>query len=114
MENPFPYPLCDRTVTVYRKTAGGVDRQVIEGCYYVYEDVLQENADGVFQNRKFLLVMPGKQRVFAGDRVFDGVGPEEIVWEAFVPAAVEGLSEAAYAKAWYWNGAVCHTEAGRK
>lgn len=111
MENPFPYPLCDRTVTVYRETG---ERTVCEGCYFVYEDVENESAQGLQVDRKFLLVMPGAQRVFAGDRIFDGIGPEEIVWAEFVPAAVPGLCQAAYAKAWYWDGHVCHTEAGRK
>ena len=28
------YPLCDRTVTRYRKTPEGIERTLLEGCYY--------------------------------------------------------------------------------
>ena len=104
------YSFCDRTVTVYRFERGKLQRLVVNGCYYAYEDTL----DGGFQ-RKFLLVMPGDcQRVFPGDRIFDGVGPEEVEWKSFIPVKVAGLSEVAFVRPWFWGGAMQHLEAGRK
>ena len=105
------YDLCRQTVTVYRMERGQLQRLVVPGCYYAYEDASEL---GVFQ-RKFLLVMPGAcQRVFPGDRIYDGEGPMEVDWRQFVPAGVPGLSEVAYVRPWFWEGAIAHVEAGRK
>ena len=49
-----------------------------------------------------------------GDRIYDGVGPEQVVWESFLPVNVPGLSELAYATPWYWEGEYSHWEAGRE
>lgn len=110
--NPLAYPLCNQTVTVYSPRGG---RTVLENCYYSFQDCPAQSADGNAFCRKFLLIAPGeKQQVFAGDRIFDGIGPEKIDWDTFLPVCVAGLSQAAYAQGWYWNGKHCHTEAGRK
>ena len=112
---PIDYSLCKQTVTVYRKEKGKVQRMVVEGCYYVYEDVQLCDVQGKRMERRFLLIMPGAcQRVFAGDRIYDGIGPEHVAWQAFIPAAVPGLTEAAYVRPTWWGGDVCHVEAGRK
>lgn len=109
------YPLCDQTVTVYRKTGSQISRQVVENCYLQLQDVQEAGITGSRQERKFLLVMPGQtQRVFAGDRIFDGVGPHVTDWASFIPVKVPGLVQAAYAQPYYMNGALCHVEAGRK
>ena len=108
---PLDYSLCDRTVTVYRVGNGKLQRLVVEGCYYAYEDGLDM---GGF-DRKFLLVMPGAcQRVFPGDRIYDGIGPEEVQWQEFIPVKVAGLSEVAYVRPWFYGGVIQHVEAGRK
>lgn len=108
------YPLCDRTVTVYRLTEGLVRRFVLENCFYRFETKLWENEAGLTMDRKCLLVIPGSAFVpQVGDRVFDGVGPEEISWNEFLPVFVESLSELNYVKPQYWLGKHCHTEAGR-
>ncbi len=113
--HPVNYSLCDRTVTVYHREGSTVTRTVAEGCYYVWQDCLVAESWGDRPVRKFLLILPGApQRVFAGDRIYDGIGPEEVDWDSFCPARVPGLSEAAYATPWYWEGQICHTEAGRK
>lgn len=105
------YSLCDRTVTVYRQENGRLQRLVVDGCYYAWEDALDM---GRF-DRKFLLVMPGCcQRVFVGDRIFDGVGPEAVEWKDFIPVKVAGLSEVAYTRPWFYRGVMQHLEAGRK
>ena len=104
------YPLCDRTVTLYRNGEAGVERYVLSDCYYRYTDVLE---DGRFQ-RNFLLVRPGAFPICPGDRVLEGIGPEEVDWESFLPVCVPGLSQVQYATPNYWLGQLIHWEAGRK
>ena len=106
----FPLPLCDKTVTVYRKVDGQVERTVLTGCFYRYEDVLGEARF----TRKCLLIHPGATKFCPGDRIYDGVGPEQVVWESFLPVNVPGLSELAYATPWYWEGEYSHWEAGNE
>ena len=109
------YPFCDRTVTVYRLDRGQVQRLVVENCYYFWEQKQVTDLYGTRQDTKFLLVMPGScQRVFVGDRIYDGIGPEEVDWREFIPVNVPGLSQAAYVRPCWWGGTVCHVEAGRK
>ena len=106
------YTLCDRTVTVYRRLADGtVLREQVDGCFYNWQTQVSPQR----RSRKFLLVIPGeKQKVYAGDRIYDGVGPraEDVFWDSFVPAGVEGLSQAEWVRPWYYGGRICHTEAG--
>ena len=110
--NPFAYPLCNQTVTVYRPDG---TRTVLQNCYYQFLDCPTEGVSDASFHRKFLLIAPGeKQRVFAGDKVFDGIGPENIDWDTFLPVNTPGLCQVAYAQGWYWDGKHCHTEAGRK
>lgn len=104
------YPLCDRIVTLYRKNGDQVERYVLEDCYYRFTDVLEE---GRFL-RKFLLVRPGAFPIRPGDRVLEGIGPEKVDWETFLPVNVPGLSQAEYAIPNYWLGQLIHWEAGRK
>ena len=104
------YPLCDRTVTVYRLEKGQVHRRVLTQCFYRYEDVAAEDRF----TRKFLLICPGTEALRPGDRIFDGIGPEQVDWAQFLPVAVPGLSEAAYAAPRHWQGSIAHWEAGRK
>ena len=104
------YPLCDKTVTLYRQVGDAVQRWVLEGCYYRYMDCIQEDRFV----RKFVLFYPGKTEIRPGDRIFDGIGPERVVWAEFLPIAVAGLSQADYAAPWYWEGKLRHWEAGRK
>ena len=109
------YPLCDRTVSVYRLENGVVSRQVVHGCYFQPEELLVTEDLGCRQKRKFLLVLPGEtQRIFPGDRVLAGEGPTVSAdqWVRFVPALVPGLVQVGYVKPCYWQGALCHTEAG--
>ena len=110
-------PLFDKTVTVYRLTDTGVQRQELDGCFFVWEDVLTEDEVGEHIERKFRLIVPGpEQLVFAGCRVLPGNGPQIDTqqWSAFIPAKVADLCEAAYASPKYFDGQLSHTEAGRK
>ena len=109
------YPLCDQTVTVYRRTAEGVRRKVVEGCHFSRKDTRRRDVPMDRRERAFLLVIPGEDGDIAlGDRVLEGIGPKEVDWSRFVPAAVEGLCEVAYVTPYCFGGRLCHTEAGRK
>lgn len=114
MRCPLDYSLCNSTVTVYRKTAEGICRQVVEGCYLENRCEQRSELSGTRQESPFLLIMPGScQRVFPGDRILEGIGPQVIDWESFIPVTVPGLYQAQYAMPCYWEGQICHVEAGR-
>ena len=102
------HPLCRKTVTLYRKS--GL-RLVIDGCFYSFQDCLTEEEEGQRFDRKCLLIT--SRQVLPGDRVMEGVGPEDIDWESFIPVNVPTLSEIAYASPKYIGGVLHHYEAGR-
>lgn len=104
-------PLCTQTVTLYRSTPAGVERRVVTGCYYQWQ---QEVTGEGLEQTKFLLVLPPEASVQIGDRVYDGIGPEQMAWETFLPVNTPGLSQVAYVKPCYFQGRLHHTEAGRK
>ena len=108
------YPLCHRTVTVYHRENGIVSRRVAENCFYRWEDVCKQDGQGVTFARSCLLIQPGELPVFPGDRIFDGIGPEAVDWESFLPENVPGLSVVAYAAPRYFAGQICHYEAGTR
>lgn len=111
------YHFCDRTVTVYRLENGKVQRLVVPGCYYFWEIRQVTDLYGTRQETKFLLIMPGRvQRVFPGDRIYDGIGPEVTAqqWPDFLPVTVPGLGQVAYVRPTWWDGQVSHIEAGNK
>ena len=117
MNGPLDYSLCDKTVTVYRRQADQILRLVAQACYYSWQEVQVTDERGCRRETKCLLIMPGdKQKVFVGDRIFDGVGPDIALqdWAAFIPVKVAGLSEVSYVQPYYWDGMLCHVEAGRK
>ena len=117
MIGPLDYALCDRTVTIYRRQGDEILRQVAQGCYYCWQEEQILDERGRRKDTTCLLLMPGDtQRVFVGDRVFDGVGPEVSLqeWAAFIPVKVAGLAEISYVQPFYWEGTLCHVEAGRK
>ncbi len=117
MACPLDYSCCCQTVTVYRREGDSIRRTVVPNCYLELEDVERDYLSGGRAERKFLLVMPGQpQRILPGDRIYDGIGPEVTLaqWPAFIPARIAGLVEAEYAKPFFWEGTLCHVEAGRK
>ena len=116
MSGPVDYSLCCQTVTVYRRTEEGIQRTVIPGCYLQWQEELDEDGIRIRDEHKFLLIQPGENPIYPGDRIFDGEGPILTVqdWEGFLPVRVPGLSETAYAQPWYWQDKLCHWEAGRK
>lgn len=112
--NPLDYTLCDQTVTVYRKNGEGITRKVAENCHLSRTYSTSTENYGKSRSKKFLLIIPGDFTLLPGDRVFDGIGPETVVWEQFVPALVPELYELSYAKPCFWEGDIAHWEAGHK
>lgn len=117
MTGPLDYSLCDQTVTIYRKQGQSVLRQVVEGCFYSWQEEQTEDELGVRRDTKCLVILPGDTNwVSIGDRIYPGIGPQIQVgdWSGFLPVTVAGLSEISYVSPCYWEGSVCHIEAGRK
>ena len=111
----MPMGLFDRTVTLYRKEKNGIIRQVVENCYLERKDVAETDLSGLRRDRKFLLILTGDARVYPGDRIFEGFGPEIGLeqWGEFIPVAVPELMEVAFTKAYYVGDEISHVEAGR-
>jgi hypothetical protein len=117
MNGPLDYSLCDSTVTVYRKQGNTICREVVHNCFFLLQEEQTVELHGLQKETLCFLVMPGQtQRVFPGDRVFEGVGPQVCLedWENFLPQTVPGLAQISYVKPWFWDGKLCHVEAGRK
>lgn len=108
------YPLCEQTVTVYRLCDGTVQRQVFPGCYFRREMHCAQDTQGLRKSRSFLLVLPGENPIYPGDRIYDGEGPAvtPAEWPDFTPEKVPGLVVAQYVKPFHWMGKLCHFEAG--
>lgn len=115
--NPLDYSLCTDTVTVYRKESEGVFRQVLDNCFLSWEEQVVTDKFGTRKGVEFLLICPGDtQKIFPGDRIYAGVGPEaeEVQWGEFLPAAVPGLGQVSYVRVYRLDGENCHTEAGSR
>lgn len=112
--NPLDYSLCSQTVTIYRKRADEILRQVAENCHLASKTVRNTENLGKSMAKKFLLIIPGEADLQPGDRVYEGIGPEEVQWETFLPVRVAQLYEVSYVKPCYWEGEIAHWEAGHK
>lgn len=111
--NPFDYSLCDQVVTVYRKTGETVERQVVENCRLSCQISTPRSSYGKSLEKKFRLIIPGNDTPLQpGDRIFDGIGPEEVDWDRFLPAAVPEVFEVSFVKPCFWDGEITHWEAG--
>ena len=111
------YGLCDQTATIYHKENGTVTRTLIKNCYWEYRREHISDVQGTRMENRFLLILPGpEQQICPGDRVFFGIGPEISLeeWPLFIPARDIRVGEAEYVTPFYREGALCHTEAGRK
>lgn len=105
------HPLCDATVTLYRKTEGGVVRKVLTGCGLRTKSAERIDALGRQLKKAFLLVVPGRELLRPGDRIFPGVGPETEDWQSLHPARQENVYEITEVSPYYLDGALCHTQA---
>ena len=117
-ENPVNYDLCNQTVTVYRKSEDKEEytRKVYSRAFLDRKKTVSVDKTGSRESNAFLLVIPGnEQMVFAGDKVFEGIGPEIATadeWRKFIPSTVPELVVVSYADSKRWNGQIVHTEAG--
>ena len=105
-------PLCHQTVTVYHLKGDGIHRRVISGCYYDWKQIRRAEGEGIHRDTAFLLILPAGEQLDPGDRIYDGIGPENVDWELFVPARIPGLSQAAWVRPCYVGSSLHHTEAG--
>ena len=108
------YSLCSQTVTVYRKTGETVTRQVAENCHLSVKISTPTEPYGKSLEKTFQLISPGDVPLMPGDRIYDGIGPKEVVWEAFIPALVDNLYEVGVAKPCRLAGEIAHWEAGNR
>lgn len=108
------YSLCSQTVTVYRKEGLEILRWVVDNCHLAWSVSTPTEPYGKSMEKKFLLIIPGEFPLQPGDRIYDGIGPEEVDWNTFLPAAVPELLEVSFAKACRWDGETAHWEAGNK
>ena len=113
---PVDYRMCNQTVTVYRQQDGQYLRMVYDRAFLDRKKTLSVDKTGSKEANSFLLVIPGDtQTVFAGDKVYEGIGPEiadSKAWAAFIPSKVPQLVTVSYADPKRWNGRIVHTEAG--
>ena len=113
---PVSYELCNQTVTVYHNDGDAYTRTVFRKAFLDFRKTETTSKTGSREANGFLLVIPGDSiPVAVGDKVMLGEGPECYTreqWAAMIPARVSGLVVIKYVDPKYWNGNVCHTEAG--
>lgn len=112
--NPFDYSLCRMTVTLYRNGADGVQRQILENCHLRATQATDTDAAGKSRLKPFLLIIPGEAEVLPGDRAYDGIGPDTVRWEDFLPVLIPRLYEVSFVTPVLWDGTLCHIQAGHK
>ena len=107
-------PLCTQTVTLYRRQNNAVQRRVVTGCYYDWKLISTNAPEGQRRDTAFLLILPPGESVQPGDRIYDGIGPENVDWQTFLPSMVQGLSQATWVRPCYVGSSLHHTEAGNQ
>lgn len=114
---PLDYSLCNQIVTVYHKNeTGSYTRTEFKNAFLDFKKTQNVDKTGSRESNTFLLVIPcASQCVFVGDKIISGSGPEidsADGWAALIPAKVPGLVVVRYVDPKYWNGRICHVEAG--
>lgn len=113
---PVSYALCNQTVTVYHTDGKTYTRTVYGRAFLDFRKTETTSKTGSREANGFLLVIPGEGTpVSVGDKVMLGEGPQcstREEWAELIPAKVPGLVVVQYVDPKYWNGRVCHTEAG--
>lgn len=131
---PLDYSKCNQTVTLYHHSPGTkeISRVVIEhGAYLVPRRQSHLNNIGSSESNSFLLVIPqsscrylppdaftgaeGTYTLASQDKAQLGEGPVLATvaeWAAHIPAKVDGLVVIKNVAPQYWQGEICHVEAG--
>lgn len=107
---PLDYSLCNQTVTLYGMREGNLQRKVLDNCFFAPETGEKAELSGKSRLNTFLLIIPGDFDLQPGDRVYEGIGLEEVNWQTFVPAFTENLYEIGRVKKQLWEGEVTHVE----
>ena len=101
------YPLCEQTVTRYRKGETGVQREVFSPCFFSARASRKKSGTEVWEENEFLLIVPGDPDLLPGDRIVPGTGAEVTGWEELLQ--IPGMCETDYVRRF----PPYHTEAGR-
>lgn len=113
---PVDYSKCNQTVTVYHQDGDAYTRTVHNNAFFDFKKNHNIDKTGSKETNSFLLVVPcAVQCVFTGDKVLLGVGgdvADRNAWAKLLPATTPGLVVVKYVDPKYWNGAMCHVEAG--
>lgn len=113
------YSLCTQMVSIYHVEGSEVTRTVVYPAYLDFKKTENVEKTGSTEANGFLLIIPCHESPVAiGDKVMVGEGPvvdaEDQLkwWRSFVPAKHVGLGVVKYVDPKYWNGEMCHVEAG--
>lgn len=114
-KSPVTYQLCDQAVSVYHADNGTYTKKLYPKAFLDYKKVQNVDKTGSHESNSFLLVVPGDVKIYAGDKVVPGDGPEITTreeWADFIPSKVSGLVVVKYVDPKMWAGRVVHVEAG--
>lgn len=120
---PLDYSKCNMTVTVYHEDSPGNYRKFeIHGAFIDFRKNQNVEKTGARESNSFLLVIPEINAKFGrdyllknGDKVLLGEGKDiasREEWARFIPVSVSGLVVVKYVDPKYFEGKLCHTEAG--
>lgn len=113
---PLDYSKCNQTVTVYHKDGETFTRTVHRNAFLDFRKTRNVEKTGGKETNSFLLVIPCKEPcVYPEDKVLLGEGAEVTAmdeWRKLIPATVPGLVVVKYVDPKYWDGRMCHVEAG--
>lgn len=117
------YSKCNQTVTVYHEEKpGNYKRFTINGAFIDFRKNRNIEKTGERETNSFLLVIPEKNAKLGedyemknGDKVLLGEGTDILSreeWARLIPSLVPDLAVIKHIDKKYWQGKLCHTEAG--
>lgn len=118
-DTPFSYALCNQTVTVYRACFDGefsCTKTVYDKkAFFDFKKVVSVIKTGSKEVNSFLLVIKGNADLKPKDKVLLGLGEDISTreeWAKFIPSNCADLVVIETVNPKYYNGKVCHVEAG--
>ncbi len=109
------YPLCTQTVTVYHREDNKITRSIYDRAFLDFKKVKSVDKTGSKDALSFLLVVVGDADICSGDKVVLGKGLDistDDQWRSLIPAKTPGVCVVSYIDKKYFNGEICHVEAG--